>query len=138
MAGEWRVELAINKSIGGSMTKGQIEAKVSEAVAKFEVEFVGRGPKMIKTTILEEIIVIRQMGFLSAAEQKLAEDPKGVEIVKQARVMLFEKCLENFKKMIRDIIAVEIVSVHSDVSTRTGEKVIILSLEENLERQFDN
>ena len=61
------------------MTKGQIEAKVSEAVSRFEIEFMGRGPKQIRTLIVQDLIVIRLKGFLSQSEQKLAENNQGVE-----------------------------------------------------------
>ncbi|MFW6269074.1 MAG: Na-translocating system protein MpsC family protein [Bacillota bacterium] len=33
-----------------------------------------------------------------------------------------------------DITGIEIISIHSDVSTRTGEKVIIISLNKTLEK----
>lgn len=115
------------------MTKGQLEAKISEVVAKFEIEFIGRGPKHIKTMIIEDLIIIRLVGFLSPVEQKLAESTRGVELVKQSRIMLFENAQDYFKELIKEVVDVNIVSVHSDVSTRTGEKVIIISLTEKLE-----
>jgi len=37
----------------------------------------------------------------------------------------------------RGQIEAKIVSIHSDVSTRTGEKVIVLSTEENLEEKYN-
>lgn len=115
------------------MTKGQVEAKISEAVAKFEIEFIGRGPKHIKTIIIEDLIIIRLLGFLNPVEQKLAQTKEGVGLVKQSRVMLFENSQEYFKELIKEVVDVNIISVHSDVSTRTGEKVIIVSLNEKLE-----
>lgn len=119
------------------MTKGQVEAKISEIATKFEVEFIGRGPKHIKTIIIEDLIIIRQKGFLSAAEQKLAEDRSGVELVKKARTMLFENAEEYFKKLINEVIDIDIVSIHSDVSTKTGEKVILITVNGNLEKEFE-
>lgn len=119
------------------MTKGQIEAKISEIAAKFEVEFIGRGPKHIKTTIIEDLVIIRQKGFLSPAEQKLAEDKSGVELVKKARTMLFENAEGYFKKLINEVINIDIISIHSDVSTKTGEKVILITFSKNLEKEFE-
>lgn len=119
------------------MTKGQIEAKISEMASKFEVEFIGRGPRHIRTIIIEDLIIIRQKGFLSPAEQKLAEDRSGVELVKKARTMLFENAEEYFKKLINQVIDIDIVSIHSDVSTRTGEKVIVLTVNGNLEKELE-
>jgi len=118
------------------MTKGQVEAKISEAVIKFEREFMGRGPKHIKTVIVEDLIIIRLIGFLSKSEQKLAESTQGVELIKRVRSNLFENAREYLESLIKEVIDVNIISVHSDVSTKTGEKMIIITVDEDLERRF--
>jgi uncharacterized protein YbcI len=118
------------------MTKGQIEAKISEAVTKFEREFMGRGPKQIKTIIVEDLIIIRLIGFLSKSEQKLAESNHGVELIKRVRSTLFENAREYLESLIKEVIDVNIISVHSDVSTKTGEKIIIITVDEDLEKRF--
>ncbi|MBM7581866.1 uncharacterized protein YbcI [Caldicoprobacter guelmensis] len=119
------------------MTKGQVEAKISEAVTKFEREFMGRGPKQIKTVIVEDLIIIRLIGFLSKSEQKLAESSQGVELIKRVRSNLFENAREYLESLIKEVIDVNIISIHSDVSTKTGEKIIVLTVDENLEQKFD-
>lgn len=119
------------------MTKGQIEAKISEAVSKFEIEFMGRGPKQIKTFIIQDLIIIRLKGFLSQSEQKLAINREGVELLKKVRTTLFENAREYFEKIIHEVADVSIISIHSDVSTRTGEKVIIVTVAENLEEKLN-
>jgi len=119
------------------MTKGQTEAKISEAVSKFEIEFMGRGPKQIKSIIIQDIIVIRLKGFLSQSEQKLAENLQGVELLKKVRMTLFESSIGYLEALIKEIIDVEIISMHSDVSTKTGEKIIIITLGENIESRFE-
>lgn len=118
------------------MTKGQAEAKISEAISKFETEHMGRGPKQIRTLIVQDLIIIRLKGFLSQSEQKLAEDSQGVELLKKVRMMLFEGSKDYLISIIKGIVDVEVVSAHSDISTKTGEKVIIITLSENLEDQF--
>ena len=116
-----------------TMTKGQIEDKISQAVTKFEREVMGRGPKQINTIINKDLIIIRIKGFLSISEQRLAKNDR-VELVKKVRTLLFENEEENFKKIIENIIKSKIVSIHSDVSTRTEEKIIVLTVEKDLER----
>jgi uncharacterized protein YbcI len=39
-------------------TKGQVEARISEAIIKFEKEYMGRGPDETKTYIIDDIIFI--------------------------------------------------------------------------------
>lgn len=121
---------------GGVMTKGQIEAKISEAVSKFEIEFMGRGPKQIKTLIIQDLIVIRLKGFLSQSEQKLAENSQGVELLKKVRTTLFESSRSFLETLIKEVVDVEIISTHSDVSTKTGEKIIVITVGENLEERI--
>ena len=47
------------------MTKGQIEAKISEALIKFEKEFMGRGPRETVSYIIKDVIFIRLKGVYS-------------------------------------------------------------------------
>lgn len=44
------------------ITKAQLEARISEAVIKFEKEYMGRGPMESKTYILKDMILIRLKG----------------------------------------------------------------------------
>ncbi|HCD10280.1 MAG TPA: hypothetical protein DEQ01_08140 [Thermoanaerobacter sp.] len=118
------------------MTKGQIEAKISEAVSKFEMEYMGRGPKQIKTIITEDIIVVRLIGFLSPSEKKLAQTKEGVELIKKVRVTLFENAKEDLASLIKEVIDVDIEGIYSDVNTTNGEKVIVITLNENLEKRL--
>ena len=64
------------------MTKGQIESKLSEAISKFEIEQMGRGPEKIRTIIFQDLIIIRLKGFLSTSEKNLAQNKDGVELIK--------------------------------------------------------
>ena len=118
------------------MTKGQVEAKISEAVSKFEVEFMGRGPKEINTTIIQDMIIIKLNGFLSKSEKSLAETMQGVKLIKDARTALFENAKGCFEEIIKEIISINVVSIHSDVSTKTGQKIIILITDTNIEEQI--
>ncbi len=115
------------------MTKGQFEAKISEIISKFEVEYMGRGPKNIKTYILNDMIVARLMGILSPSEQKLTENAQGIELFKKVRASLFEGGRGYLETLITDFLDVAIVSTHSDISTKTGEKVIVIIVDGNLE-----
>lgn len=122
------------KCVGGDeMTKGQLEAKISEIVSKFELEYMGRGPKAIKTYILNDIIVVRLTGVLSPSEQKLTDNPQGIELFKKVRTSLFEGGRGYLETLIMELIDVAIVSTHSDISTKTGEKIIVITVDKNLE-----
>ncbi|MGL5351821.1 MAG: DUF2294 domain-containing protein [Clostridium sp.] len=118
------------------MTKGQVEAKLSEAISKFEIEYMGRGPEKIRTIIFEDLIIVRLKGFLSKSERSLAKNKEGVDLIKKMRIALFENEREDFERTIKSVIDVNIVSTYSDVSTQTGEKIIGIVFEENIEEKL--
>jgi len=115
------------------MTKGQLEAKISEEVSRFESDYMGRGPKQIRTTIVKDMIIIRLIGFLTPSERRLAEEVYGIELLKKLRTSLFEKSKRHLISSIRNSIDIQVLTTHSDVSTVTGEKVILFVLKSDLE-----
>lgn len=118
---------------GEFMTKGQLEAKISEAISRFEIEYMGRGPTNIRSYIINDIIVVRLYGFLSPSEQKLTDNPQGIELFKKVRTSLFEAGRGYLETLITSILDVAVVSTHADISTKTGEKIIIITTDRNIE-----
>jgi uncharacterized protein YbcI len=118
------------------MTKGQAEAKISEAVSKFEIEYMGRGPKTVRTYIIRDMIVVRLTGFLSPSEQKLTVDPQGIELFKKVRSSLFENGRAYLEELLTGVVDAAVVSTHSDVSTKTGEKIIVITMDRYIEETF--
>jgi len=117
-------------------TKGQMEAQIGEALIQFEKEYMGRGPQETKAFILDDIILVRLQGVLTPAEQQLVKNPQGTELIKRIRSNLLEQGRELLAKAIETITGLNVVSLHTDISTKTGERVIIFTLNENLEDKF--
>jgi uncharacterized protein YbcI len=115
------------------MTKGQIEAKLSEAISKFEIEYMGRGPEKIRTLIFQDLIIVRIKGFLSKSEKSLAQNKEGIDLIKKVRIALFENARESLEETIKSVLDVNIVSTYSDVSTKTGEKIIAIVIDQDIE-----
>jgi uncharacterized protein YbcI len=114
-------------------TKGQIEAQISEAIIKFEKEYMGRGPVETKTYILKDMILVRLKGVLTQAEEQLAKNEEGADLIKKTRVKLLEGARLLLEKLIEDITECQVRSLHSDISTKTGERVILFTMERNVE-----
>ncbi|MBA3036501.1 MAG: DUF2294 domain-containing protein [Desulfobacterium sp.] len=115
-----------------SKTKGQIEAEICDAVIKFEKEYMGRGPLETKAYIIDDIVLVRLKSVLTMAEIKLAEatDRKdGRELIKRIRITLLEQGRPLLEAAVEEIVGVKVKSLHTDISTVTGERVIIFSLE---------
>ena len=109
---------------------GQLEAQISEAMVKFEREHMGRGPNRTHTHILDDMVIVRLEGVLTPAEMQLAKDLAGVKLLKEVRQMLIENSKETLKRLIKQITDRDVVSMHSDISAKTGERIIVFTLKE--------
>jgi len=107
---------------------GQLEAEISEAVVKFEREYMGRGPNRTRTYILNDLVIIRLEGVLTPAEQQLAKDAEGVKLLKEVRCNLIEGARDLLASLVKEITGREVVSMHSDISSKVGERIIVLTL----------
>lgn len=113
-------------------TKGQVEAEISDAIVRFEREYMGRGPEETKTHVLDDLILVRLRGVLTLAEKNLANIDgsfRGRALVKQVRIELLEGGRPALEAIVQDITGRKVVSLHTDVSTKTGERVIIFTLD---------
>jgi uncharacterized protein YbcI len=115
-------------------THGEIEAAICDGISRFEQEYMGRGPKDIRAYLIDDIIFVRLQGVLTAAEQHLVKSQppeKGRDLLKQVRTHLLETARPLLESMIREITGTEVVSMHHDISTVTGEEVMLFSLAES-------
>ncbi len=117
-------------------TRGELEAEFSKAIIKFEKEHLGRGPVDTRTFFLNDMIVVRLRGVLTPAEAKLAESREGQALVKEARRQLFEVSRPLLEAIVEEIIGCKLISLHTDMSTKTGERIIVLTVDANLDEQF--
>ncbi len=112
-------------------TTGEIESQISTGISRFEQEYMGRGPKHVHCHLIGNLIAVRLAGVLTAAEQQLAKSlpsDKGRDLLKQVRTQLIETARARLVAMIEEIASVGVVSLHHDISTRTGEEVILFTL----------
>jgi uncharacterized protein YbcI len=115
-------------------TQGEIEAAICEGLKRFEQEYMGRGPKEIHAHLFGDCLLVRLHGVLTAAERQLVETlpaEKGRYLLKEVRTQLIETARPLMEKMIEEITGVKVVSLHHDVSTTTGEKVLLFTLAES-------
>ena len=112
-------------------TLGEIEAAICEGISRFEQEYMGRGPKDIHAHLIDDLLVVRLQGVLTAAEQQLAKSfppEKGRDLLKQVRTHLIETARPLLEAMVQEAAGVKALSLHHDISTVTGEEVILFTL----------
>src|SRR5580693_2224895 len=115
-------------------TQGEIESAICEGMSRFELEYMGRGPKDVHAHLIDDLVVVRLKGVLTAAEQHLVKTlvaEKGRDLLKQVRSHLIEIARPTMETMVYKITGIKVLSLHHDISTMTGEEVVLFTLAES-------
>jgi uncharacterized protein YbcI len=117
--------------------RSELESQIGRALIHFEKEFMGRGPLETKTWLFEDMILVRLKGVLTPAERKLSEAQRdrSAYLLKQVRNELLCSGRPLLETVVHDIVGIPVQSIHTDISTKTGERIIVITLQEKL--QFD-
>ncbi len=115
--------------------KSELEAQISRSMIHFEKEFMGRGPLETRTYVLDDMVLVRLKGVMTPAEQKLAnsKSARSGYLLKQVRNELLTSCRPALERLLEDILDVPVQSIHTDISTKTGERVIVFTLQNKLD-----
>jgi len=112
-------------------TQGEIESAISGGMGRFEQEYMGRGPKQVNAYLIGDLVVVRLQGILTAAEQHLVKTlapQKGRDLLKEVRRQLIEMARPTLEAMVEGITGAKVVSLHHDISTVTGEEVVLFTM----------
>ena len=119
------------------MTRGELEAEISRLMVQFSKEQLGRGPEGARTRLFEDVIFVRLSGVLTRAEKHLAGQQDGARLIKEMRLRLMESSRQTLERLIDERTGCKMVSLHTDLSTRTGEEILVFVLDRNLEQALD-
>lgn len=112
-------------------SKSEIESEISRAMIRFEKEYMGRGPIETRTFLIEDMVLVRFKGVLTPAEMQLAaeqERDRGRYLVKQMRQELLDRGRPQLVQIVQDCLGRRVKSVHTDISTKSGERIIVFTL----------
>lgn len=118
-------------------TRGETEAEFTKAMIQFEKEYLGRGPSDARTFFINDMILVRLRGILTPAEMKIAEERDGQALVKETRRRLFESSRTLIENMVQEIVGVKMISLHTDMSSKTGERIVVITVDANLDKKFE-
>jgi len=117
-------------------SKGMLEAEISKALTHWEKSYLGRGSISVKSDILRDMVIVILGAILTPAEYAVCKDKKGHLSVKQHRNSLVESGLDDLKRIIFTITGEEVVSFHTDISTKTGERAMVFKLSSDLQSKL--
>ncbi|MFM7185856.1 MAG: DUF2294 domain-containing protein [Planctomycetota bacterium] len=114
-------------------SQGEIEAAVGDAIARFQQEFMGRGPRHVQAHLVENRVFVHLEGVLTAAEERLvsgggASDGRAAELLKQLRSRLVTAGRRELETLVHEAAGCPPVNLHHDISPSTGEEVIVITL----------
>lgn len=117
-------------------SQGEYEAAFTRAMIQLEREYLGRGPEDVRTVFMNDLIIVRLRGILTHAEKHLAQTSSGSALIKETRRQLFESARSQLEEIIASLLGCGLVSVHTDISTRTGERMVVLVVDQDLTARF--
>jgi uncharacterized protein YbcI len=113
-------------------SKGALEAEISKALTHWEKNYLGRGSVSVKSDILRDMIIVSLRGILTPAEYSVCKDREGLLSVKENRNSLVESGVDELKEVILTITGLEVTSFYTDLSTNTGERIMIFKISGDL------
>jgi uncharacterized protein YbcI len=114
-------------------TQGEIQAAICERIASFEQDRFGRGPKEIRAHLIGDLVLVRLYNVLTPTELQIVKAKPietGRTLLKQVRTHLIESARPLFDAMIEDVTGIQVLSLHHDISTTSGEEVLVFTLAE--------
>jgi len=113
--------------------KGNLEEKITNAMIKIQKEQTGRGAGEGKSYIVSDMVIVRLKGVLTPAEKHLMHVSEGRKLVKELRIHLEEATRHEMEQVMQKVTGTQVISVHHDISTKTGESIDIFIMEKDLE-----
>ena len=117
----------------GVLTQAESEAAICEGIIRFQEDYLGGAAEQIRVHFIKDLLVIRILGALTVAERQLVKSlspEKGRDLIKQTREQLLELARPMLESMVHEVVGVKVLSMHHDISTVTGEEVVLFSLTE--------
>jgi uncharacterized protein YbcI len=114
------------------LSKGQMEDEITKAMIQWEKDYMGRGPTEARTDIVRNMVIVTLKGVLSQAEKNLAVNKEGMALIKKLRMQLTEQGRYELEDMIFQVTSTKVVSLHTDISTKTGERIFVFVTEKDI------
>jgi CheY-like chemotaxis protein/uncharacterized protein YbcI len=114
-----------------ALTQAESEAAICDGIIRFQEEYLGWRSEQVHAHLIKDLLVVRTKGVLTLAERQLGKSSspeKGRDLIKQVRKQLLEVARPMLESLVHEVTGVKVLSMHHDISTVTGEEVIVFSL----------
>lgn len=113
------------------LTQAESEDVICDGIIRFQEEYLGWTSEQVHVHFLKDMLVVRIRGVLTLAERQLSKSllpEKGRDLIKQARKQLLELARPMLESIVHEAAGVRVTSMHHDISTVTGEELVVFSV----------
>ncbi len=113
------------------LTQAECEAAICDGVQSFQEEYLGWRAEQLRAHLVKDMLVVRILGVLTLAERQLSKSSlpdQGRDLIKKTRNQLLEIARPMLNSLVHEVVGEKVTSMHHDISTVTGEEVIVFSL----------
>jgi CheY-like chemotaxis protein/uncharacterized protein YbcI len=122
-----------NERSSKRLTQAECQAAICDCFIRYQAAYLGWRSDQIHAHFIKDLLLIRVLGNLTLAERHLAKavtPMNGRELVKQVRKQLLETARPMLESLIHEVTGVKVQSLHHDISTVTGEEMVLFTLVE--------
>jgi CheY-like chemotaxis protein len=120
-----------HERLSKTLTQAESEAAICDGISRFQEEYLGWRSDKIRAHFIKDLLVVRIRGTLTLAERQLGKSSSaesGRDLIKQVRKQLLELARPMLESLVHEVTGVRVLSMHHDISTVTGEEMIVFSL----------
>lgn len=117
-------------------TKGELENLISTGLTRWEKMYLGQGSLSTKADIIRNMVIVSMKSNMTPAEKQLSSTFENMLALKRHQTGLLEAGRTDINQIMKDLTGLEIISLHTDISTRTGERIIVIILSDDLEKKY--
>ena len=113
------------------LTQAESEAVICDGIIRFQEEYLGWRAEQVQAHFIKDLLLVRILGVLTHAERQLAKasaPEKGRNLIKQSRNQLLELARPMLESLVHEAADVKVLAMHHDISTVTGEEVVLFPL----------
>jgi CheY-like chemotaxis protein/uncharacterized protein YbcI len=122
-----------NERASKVLTMAESQAAICEGILGFQEEYMGLRAEQIVAHFIKDLLLVRIYGTLTLAERQLVKAmslDKGRELIKLTRKQLVELARPMLESLVHEVLGVKVRSMHHDISTVTGEEIIVFTMVE--------
>lgn len=120
-----------SERLSRTLTQSESEAAICDGIIRFQDEYLGWRSERIHAHLIKDLLIVRIMGVLTLAERQLGKSAlpeRGRDLIKQTRKQLLELARPMLESLVHEAAGVKVRSMHHDISTVTGEEIVVFSL----------